>query len=133
MGPEKAGGILFFHAFTGCDVVSGFRGKGKKSTWLTWNVCDDVTETFKKLSNCPPEVSNDDLQKLETFVVLMYDRSSSATCVNEARLDLFARKQKSYDAIPPTRAALKEHAKRAAYQSGMASVDCLLSRIQQPR
>ena len=29
IGPEKVGGILFFHAFTGCDVVSGFRGKGK--------------------------------------------------------------------------------------------------------
>ena len=26
IGPEKVGGILFFHAFTGCDVVSGFRG-----------------------------------------------------------------------------------------------------------
>ena len=28
--PEKVGGILFFLAFTGCDVFSGFRGKGKK-------------------------------------------------------------------------------------------------------
>ena len=53
IGPEKVSGILFFHAFTGCDVVSGFRGKGKKSAWLTWDVCDDVTETFKKLSHCP--------------------------------------------------------------------------------
>ena len=24
IGPEKVSGILFFHAFTGCDVVSGF-------------------------------------------------------------------------------------------------------------
>ena len=31
IGPEKVGGILFFHAFTGCDVVSDFRGKRKKS------------------------------------------------------------------------------------------------------
>jgi len=29
IGPEKVGDILFFHAFTGCDVVSGFRGKVK--------------------------------------------------------------------------------------------------------
>ena len=27
IGLEKVGGILFFHAFTGCDVVSGFHGK----------------------------------------------------------------------------------------------------------
>eukprot|EP00745_Piridium_sociabile_P026549 TRINITY_DN4240_c0_g1_i3.p1 TRINITY_DN4240_c0_g1~~TRINITY_DN4240_c0_g1_i3.p1 ORF type:complete len:1496 (-),score=398.92 TRINITY_DN4240_c0_g1_i3:837-5324(-) len=119
MGPEKVSGILYFHAFTGCDVVSGFRGKGKKSAWQTWNVCDDVSETFAKLSHCPGEVSDDDLQKLEHFVVLLYDRSSAATGVDEARLDLFARKQRSYDAIPPTRAALMEHAKRAAYQGGI--------------
>ena len=53
----------------------------------------------------PEKVSDDDLQKLESFVVLMYDRSSAASCVNEARLDHFARKQRTYDAIPPTRAA----------------------------
>lgn len=31
IGLKKTGGILFFHAFTGCDVVSAFHGKGKKS------------------------------------------------------------------------------------------------------
>ena len=72
------------------SLVSVDRGKGKKSAWQTWNVCEDVTETFKKLSNCPQEISDDDLQKLENFVVLMYDRSNAASCVNEARLDHFA-------------------------------------------
>ena len=28
---EKSQGMLFFHAFTGCDVVSAFRGRGKKN------------------------------------------------------------------------------------------------------
>ena len=72
------------------SLVSVDRCKGKKSAWQTWNVSEDVTETFKKLSNCPQEVSDDDLQKLENFVVLMYDRSSAASCVNAARLDHFA-------------------------------------------
>jgi hypothetical protein len=119
IGPEKASGILYFHALTGCDVVSAFRGKGKKSAWMTWDVCKDVSETFTRLSHCPTEVSDADLQNLETFVVCMYDRSSASTGVDEARLDLFARKQRAYDSIPPTRAALKEHAKRAAYQAGI--------------
>lgn len=127
IGPQKTSGIRYFHAFTGCDVVSGFRGKGKKSTWQTWNVCDEVSETFTKLSQCPTEVANDDLQKLERFIVLLYDRSSAATGVNEARLDLFARKQRSYDSIPPTQAALKEHAKRAAYQAGIIWGQALIS------
>ena len=33
IGPEKGRGITLFHAFTGCDVVSAFRGKGKQSAW----------------------------------------------------------------------------------------------------
>ena len=50
--------------------------------------------------------------------MLIYDRSSDVTTVNEAMLDLFARKQRQYDLIPPTQAALKEHAKRASYGAG---------------
>ncbi len=118
IGPQKASGILFFHAFSGCDVVSAFRGKGKKSAWLTWNVCNEVSNVFKQLSKYPPTVGDDDLEMLEKFVVIMYDRSSTAIYVNDARLELFARKQRSYKAIPPTRAALLEHSKRAAYQAG---------------
>ena len=51
----------------------------------------------------------------------MYDRSSAATGVDEARLHMFARKQRPYDSIPPTQADLREHAKlkRAAYQVGV--------------
>ena len=49
---------------------------------------------------------------------MMYDKSSEAAGVDDARLDLFARKQRSYEAIPPTKAALLQHVKRAAYQAG---------------
>ena len=118
IGPEKTSGMLFFHAFTGCDVVSAFNGKGKKTAWQTWNVCDEASVIFTKLSQCPSKIEESDLEILEKFVVLMYDRSSSVASVNEARLALFARKQRSYDLIPPTQGALTEHAKRAAYQAG---------------
>ena len=74
-------------------------------------MCDEVSGTFTKLSHWPTTVDDDDLQMLERFVVIMYDRSSAATSVNDARLHLFARKQRPYDAIPPTSAALKEHIK----------------------
>ena len=116
--PEKSRGILFFHAFTGCDVVSSFRGKGKKSAWQTWNVCDEASDVFSKLSQYPPAVDDEDLETLENFVVMMYDRSSTAEGVDDARLDMFARKQRPYEAIPPTRDALLQHVKRAAYQAG---------------
>ncbi|KAJ8351997.1 hypothetical protein SKAU_G00234730 [Synaphobranchus kaupii] len=118
VGPEKTRGILFFHAFTGCDVVSAFREKGKKSAWQTWDVCTEASDVFMKLSKYPPTVEDGDLQVLEKFVITMYDRSSTAAGIDDARLDMFARKQKPYEAIPPTRAALIQHAKHAAYQAG---------------
>ncbi|KAJ8358245.1 hypothetical protein AAFF_G00020150 [Aldrovandia affinis] len=88
---EKSKGMLFFHAFTGCDVVSAFRGKGKKSAWQTWDVCDEASGVFSKLSQYPPVVDDEDLKTLEKFVVMMYDRSSTAEGVDDARLDMFAR------------------------------------------
>ncbi|KAJ8377440.1 hypothetical protein AAFF_G00259980 [Aldrovandia affinis] len=51
---KKSKGMLFFHAFTGCDVISAFRGKGKKSAWQTCDVCDEASGVFSKLSQYPP-------------------------------------------------------------------------------
>ena len=102
IGPEKTSGMLFFHAFTGCDFVSSFNGKGKKTAWQTWNVRNEASIIFTKLSQYPLKIEESDLQILEKCVVLMYERSSSVASMNEARLALFARKQRSYDLIPPT-------------------------------
>ena len=41
----------------------------------------------------------------------MYDKHSNMTKVDEARLHLFAQKQRSYDSIPPTSASLVQHVK----------------------
>ena len=46
----------------------------------------------------------------------MYDRGTYTLAVNKARLELFARKQRSYNVILPTLDALMEHTKRAVYQ-----------------
>ena len=100
-------------------MVYAFRGKGTKSAWQTWDVFEEVTETFSNRIQFPTEVTDTDLRTLDRFVVLVYDRSRAATCVDEARLHMFARKQRSYDSIPPTQAYLREHAKRAAYHTGV--------------
>ena len=132
LGPEKANGMLFFHAFTGCDVVSFFNGKGKKTAWQTWNVCGpETSDIFTKLSRQPSTIEDADLRTIERFVVLLYDRSSEASSVNEARFELFARKQRTYDSIPPSRGALVEHVKRAAYQAGHVWYQSLVKQPQQ--
>ena len=129
VGPEKGRGITLVHAFTSCDVVSAFRGKGNKSAWQTWDMCAEASGVFARLSQYPPTVNDNEMDILEKFVVIMYDRSSTATGVNNARLDMFARKQRPYQAIPPTRSALLQQVKRAAYQA-----DCVWSQstLRQP-
>ena len=66
-------------------------------------------------NQCVTALDNADLQSLEKFVEVMYDRSSADTSVNYARLNLFACKQRPYDAIPPSESALKLHSNHAAY------------------
>jgi len=95
--------------------VSAFHGKGEKSAWQTWNECKGVLTTITKLSQCVTALDDADLQSLEQFVVVMYERSSADISVNDARLNFFAHKQRPYDAIPP-QFALKLHSKHAAYQ-----------------
>jgi len=38
MDPRICTTLPMFHAFTGCDTVSLFCGKGKKIAWNTWKV-----------------------------------------------------------------------------------------------
>ena len=116
LGPGKARALLAFHAFTGCDTVSFFAGRGKKTAWNTWNAFPEATRAF--LAMVDRQVTEDTFATLQQFVVLMYDRSSTLAKVDAARQVLFARKSKSLESIPPTEAALKQHALRAEYQCG---------------
>ena len=63
---------------------------------------------------------------MEQFVVLMYDRSSDRMKVNEARMELFTKKQRAYELFPPTQGALKRHVKCAAFQAGHIRVQFLV-------
>lgn len=107
-----------FHSFTGCDTVSAFGGRGKKSAWETWKVYKDVTESFQVLPNAPVSITDNMLAKLQGFVILLYDRTSGDLCVDQCRKHLFSSKGRTLEAIPPTKGALLQHAKRAAYQAG---------------
>ena len=116
LGPGKARALLAFHAFTGCDTVSFFARRGKKTAWNTWNAFPEATRAF--LDMVDRQVTEDTFATLQQYVVLMYDRSSTLAKVDAARQVLFARNSKSLESIPPTEAALKQHAIRAEYQSG---------------
>ena len=78
----------------------------------------EASEVLAKLSMNPPVIGDEEKKVLERFAIIMFNRSRSATDVDSVRLDMFAGKQESYDAIRPTSAALDYQTKRAAYQAG---------------
>lgn len=119
MDPQMAKGLPFFHAFTGSDTTSYFANYGKISAWHTWLAWPSITDSFTLLSKPVPLGTPEDvIQKLERFIILMYSRTSDDVNVNTARMTLFSKMSRSIDNIPPTKAALEEHIKRAAYQAG---------------
>ncbi|KAG7163186.1 hypothetical protein Hamer_G002264 [Homarus americanus] len=118
LGLEKSRALPVFRAITGCDTVSAFAGHSKKTAWATWNAFPEVTTAFLNLASTPSELPDGVLSTLERFIVLLYDRTSTCCDVNVLRKKLFSRKSRSLEHLPPTRAALEQHRKRAAYQAG---------------
>ena len=106
-----------FQILTGCDTVSSFAGRGKKTAWEIWKGFPEVTDAFEELLRMPSVITEESMSLLECFVVLMYDRTSHTMEVNDARKQLFAHKSRALHNIPLTQAALQQHIKRASLQA----------------
>ena len=98
LGRNKCEAMLTFHAFTGCDTCSSFHGR-KKTACSTWASYTDVTSCFQTIAKQP--FVNPDIGILERFVVLLYDKTSSIESVNNARQELFSKKNRNLENIPP--------------------------------
>ena len=112
LGPDRASTLPMCHALTEFDTVSFFEGRGKKTAKGVKKVFPQMTPVLKVLKVSPQEIIGGCMVVLERFVVLIYDRTSSLTKVNEARQKLFLKRSRSLDSIPPTRALLEQHVKR---------------------
>jgi hypothetical protein len=77
-----------------------------------------MTPVLSALMTSPEDITEESMAGLERFVVLLYDRTSSLTKVNEARQQLFSKRSRELDSIPPTRAAFDQHVRRAVLQGG---------------
>ena len=112
LGEDTARALPLFHAFTGSDTTSCFLEKGKKSAWKVWKSYPDVTGAFLHIVENPfqpVEASSPHIQCIERFTVLLYDVTSNLLSVNEARRELFCKKQRSLENIPPTQVAITSH------------------------
>ena len=137
LGKDKSTALPAFHSYTGCDTVSSFFGKGKFYTWAAWKCYPEVTEAFKFIAENPfakIEVGSKHFQSLERYTIVLYDKTSQLTSVNEARRQLFCQRDRGLmEALPPTQAALEQHVKRAIYQGSIwATADQPLMQAPSP-
>lgn len=132
LGKAKSRALPVFHALTGCDTTSFFKGKGKKSSWQAWQAYEEVTEIFEYIASHPfkhLDENSNEFTKIERLIVVLYDRTSHLASINVAREELFCRKNRSVERIPPTQNALLQHVKRAIYQAGIWTTSTLEQQV----
>ena len=95
-----------FHTFAGCNTVSCFYGKNKKTPLDAWKSFPEVTPVFIALSRAQTEIAEGWLSPPECFAVLLYERTSRSSSVNDTRKQLFTRKARNFDTHPPTQDSL---------------------------
>ena len=59
LGHDACRALLFFHAFTGCDMTSSMCGIGKRTAWAAWQRYPEITNIFIKLTNDPSSIDED--------------------------------------------------------------------------
>jgi hypothetical protein len=108
--PTIIDNIIAFHAITGCDTTSQFKGKGKKTAWKIFLKCPQLLNLLgsKELS---PEV----ISGAEEFVCRLYTNEPFHS-INDVRVRIFVQGKISLDALPPTKDALDKHIARANFQ-----------------
>ena len=109
-----------FHALAGSDNTSFFSGTVKKSAHAKWNTRPELTTMPCHLmsSDKPETPSSPDIGVIESFVTSLYSVSCTLTAVNQARQQIFAQSSRTFEYLPPTKAALVEHVKRTTDQAG---------------
>ena len=92
MGQLRSQVLVFFHAFTGCDTTSAFKGIGKKKLYEALKAYTEIETIFADFHEHPfPALNENDsrFEKIERFVILMYSQTSILTSVKEAMMNMY--------------------------------------------
>ena len=108
------------HAFTGCDSVSAFSGKGKLTALTLVKRRPAYQELFQQLG-VEWELSNELFVRLQEFMCLMYSSNPGTKDVNVLRYRLFCARKGELEShqLPPCQDTLRKHCERANYRSAI--------------
>eukprot|EP00058_Branchiostoma_floridae_P017868 XP_002603357.1 hypothetical protein BRAFLDRAFT_80350 [Branchiostoma floridae] len=122
LGEEVCKALVGLHAFTGCDTVSTFSGRGKLGVFKLMLKNAEYQDAFQQLGESWTVSPDGTLfKRIERFTCQMYVSSTSVADVNEMRHHLFIAKKGNVEssALPPCRDCLHLHVQRANYQAGI--------------
>lgn len=120
VGIDVCRALIGMHAYTGCDTVSAFAGKGKVKALKLLAGSREYQDTFLKLGQ-EWDLSQELTDKLEEFTCSLYAPKTSANKINDLRYHLFCAKKGEIEShqLPPCKDCLVNHSLRANYQAGI--------------
>lgn len=124
LGEEMTEALMGVHAFSGCDTVSSFAGKGKKTHYELIKQNKDCRTAMQMLGTSF-ECSDELMARVQQYTCLLY--GGTGHDVNKLRFKLFINRSGASQAMPPCKDSLAEHIKRSNYvaaiwKSAMTSI-----------
>ncbi|KAJ8403211.1 hypothetical protein AAFF_G00354280 [Aldrovandia affinis] len=112
--------LIGMHAYTGCDTLSAFAGRGKLRALKLIMRSEHFQEVFRKLGQSW-ELSMDLFKKLQAFTCKLYTASMTTEDINTARHQLFCAQRGELESsqLPSCEDCLFMHAMHANYQAGI--------------
>lgn len=120
LGNSVCHSLVGMHAFTGCDTVSAFAGRGKIASFKQLKSDKTFQEAFSELGRTWT-VSEELFEKLQEITCRMYAPSTHTKDVNTLRYQLFCARRGEVESgqLPPCEDTLAMHAARANYQAAI--------------
>ena len=114
---EECIALLACHCFSGCDSLSSFKNKGRRTVFDTLMRYPKFIFCFSRLGQA--WTPSDELcGHLERFVCRLYG-FDGIDSIDSVRLKMIMKKKDNKLSLLPTKDSLKLHTKRAAYQTAI--------------
>jgi hypothetical protein len=120
MGGSICDALVGLHAFTGCETVSAFAGRGKLSALKQMKADKTYQEAFSQVGQSW-EVSAELFQRLQDITCHIYIPSTQTSSVNELRYQVFCARRGEVESsqLPPCEDCLFMHVLHANYQAAI--------------
>ena len=117
LGEKVCSALPACHALTGCDSISSLAGIGKMKAWDV--LCrNHVHQDTLSLLGQEHELDENTAAKSEAYICDLYPSSKrTPATTDELRYLMFCHKRHKNEALPPTSDSVRQHIRRANYQT----------------